>query len=583
MRKKKLLATLCLVLFLMQIAMPAEAAVFSPDVRVLLSLGKQRSLSFTPVGKFTLKEDPSLVIGTEALTITAVGGRVSLEAGGKKVTAASLTLLSGDYGGRTDYIRIKNAEHGTCTYLGNMTFDVKDNAVRAINTLNVDQYLYGVVPHEMSNLFPIDALKAQAVCARGYAVSKCSKNAGNAYDLTDTSTDQVYRGYASKNTRAIAAVDETSGQVLTYEGDIIEAYYSASNGGQTERTGNVWENDLPYYTNADDPYDLLNASSIEEKSFIPEEFTAETIRLMDPFVLFALTRAANEAAGREVTPLKTISVTPMNPRYEEPSRVYEDVEIVMQVGYEALNETLEGQVTIVLKLDELQFGSYENTLGRIGAKKTRLRMRGAERGTKKTDAKQYAGWYITERRYGHGVGLSQRSAQERARHGESYTDILSFYYVNTALHTVGTYETAPKITSESLRVQKAGISGISPGTTAEDVLKKLSSQGELSAVTAKGVPLSGAVTTGSHVRITYHDGASFFDLPIILYGDLDGDGVIAQKDVEALQNHLLHSKLLTGARLNAADVNHDGKIDSTDLITLIRYVNGDAKISQEGN
>ncbi len=580
MRKNRYIAVLCLALLLVGAAMPTRAAVFSADVRVLLSLGKQQAVSFTPVGDFTLKEAPDLAVGNDELQVSAIGARVSITVGGKTVTAASITLLSGGYGERTDYIRLKNSEYGTCTYLGNMTFDVYEGAVRAINTLPTEQYLYGVVPHEMSNLFPIDALKAQAVCARGYAAARCSRYLSRAYDLLDTSQDQVYRGYASKNTRAIAAVDATSGQVLTYDGEMIEAYYSASNGGQTEKTGNVWENDLPYYVHADDPFDLLNTSSIEEKSFIPQTYTQETLRLMDPFVLLALERAAYEAAGRDVSLLATVAVTPKTPSHDQPSRSYTEADVTLTVGYDEDGQQKTGQLTVTLALEELKFGSFTDTLGRIGAKKTRLRMRGAERGVYRSGGKEYAGWYLTERRYGHGVGLSQRGAQERARAGQPYTDILSFYYRDTTLITVGTYESAPNISSDAYKVNEWGVSGISVGTSAEALLGKLSSDGKLSVVNVKGAKATGSVCTGYFVRVTYDGDKAFFDLPIVLFGDLDGDGKIAESDVSALQSHLLRETLLTGARLRAADVNHDGAADVSDLLLLIRYVNGDAKLSQ---
>ena len=216
-----------------------------------------------------------------------------------------------------------------------MTFDVYEGSIRAINTLPLEQYLYGVVPHEMSNSFPVEALKSQAVCARGYAVARCSRYAASrSYDLVDTSKDQVYRGYASKNARAIAAVDATRGQVLVYDGDIIEAFYSASNGGQTERTGNVWENDLPYYTHADDVYDLLNKSSLEEKSFIPDAYDETTEKLMDSSVLTAIKKAAYAAAGQEVELLSTVKVLAKDPSAENDpeQRCYTNVELTLMVA-----------------------------------------------------------------------------------------------------------------------------------------------------------------------------------------------------------------------------------------------------------
>ena len=582
MHKAKAAAVFFLAALFFLFALPTHAAVFCSDVRVLLSLGKQKSFSFTPVGKFTLKENPSISVGNDELIVSVVGGRVSVTIDGTTTTAPSLTFLSDDYGGKSDYIRLRNAEHSICTYLGNITFDAASGVVRAINTLPIEQYLYGVVPHEMSNSFPIDALKAQAVCARGYAVSKCSSNGSRAYDLLDTSADQEYRGYASRNTRAIAAVDATAGQVLTYNNDIIETYYSASNGGQTEKTGNVWTTNLPYYINEDDPFDLQNASSLQEKSFIPEQFTEETLKLMDPPVLLSLVRAAHAAAGTPVTLLGTVQVKPTSPSYPSPSRAYTKADITLTVGYETDGKQQTGQLTVTLTLSDLRFGSFENSFGRIGATKTRLRLRGAERGVYNHAGKVYTGWYLTERRYGHGVGLSQRGAQERARQGQPYTSILSSYYANTTLVTVGTYETAPALNSVPYKISKTGISGISIGTSAEKLLSNLSSVGNLSVVTSKGAPSNGNVCTGYFVRTIYSNGSSFFDLPIVLFGDVDGNGQITENDVFALQNHLLRQTLLTGARLSAADTNHDGSVNLADLLRLIQCVNSDTKISQAG-
>lgn len=580
-RPKRILA-LCLALAVLCPGLAVQGAVFTSDVRVRLSLGEETSFSFTPVGEFTLQEAPELTVGNDELTVTVVGGQISIQLDGETVTQPSLTFLSGNYGERTDYIRLYNDDHGTCTYLGNLTFDVYEGYVRAINTLPLEQYLYGVVPHEMSNSFPIEALKAQAICARGYAVAKCSSYSSRAYDLGDTSSDQVYRGYASKNTRAIAAVDATKGQVLTYDGDIVETYYSASNGGQTERTGNVWENDLPYYINQDDPFDLANASSLEEKSFIPETYTPETMALMDPFVLLALEQAAYEAAGQEVELVATVSVEPQDPQYDPPSRSYQTVAVTLLVrGLGEGEAETTGQLTVKLELESLRYGSFENTLGRLNASKTRLRLRGAERGVYMAGDTTYPGWYITERRYGHGVGLSQRGAQERARAGESYQEILAFYYTDTTLHTVGSYETAPKLSSEDYTVKSWGVSGIKLDTEVDSLLQNLSSKGELQVVTGKGRQAEGKVCTGYYVRTIYADGTAFFDLPIVLFGDLNGDGAITAEDVTSLQNHLIRASLLTGPRLRAADVNHDGEVDLQDLFRLIQYVNGDAKISQE--
>lgn len=582
MRKCRIVSALCLALLLVCPAVTSRAAVFYRDVRVLLSLDKQASVSFTPVGRFTIKEAPGIAVGNGELEVRAAGGRVSLSVGGKTVTAASITLLSGGYGRKEDYIRLDNARYGTCTYLGNMTFDVFEGGIRAVNTLPMEQYLYGVVPYEMSNSFPMEALKAQAVCARSFASARCSRRFDRAYDLLDTSQDQVYHGYASKNTRAVAAVDATAGQVLTYEGDIIEAFYSASNGGQTERTGNVWSSDFPYYVNADDPFDVLNMSSLEEKSFIPEKYSERTLKLMDRGVLLKLEQAAYEAAGREVTLIETVCVTPKNPSYGEPSRCYREADVTLVVGFGENGLSKTGQLTVTLPLDDLNFGSFENMLGKIGAKKTGLRMSGAERGFYRSGGETYGGYFLTERRYGHGVGLSQRGAQERARFGQRYTDILSFYYVNTALASIGSYGSAPEVTSGIYDINEWGVSGVSEGTAAAFMLKNLSSKGELSLIDPQGVPVDDIAGTGCFVRVAYLEGTAIFDLPVVIFGDLDGDGKIEPDDISALQSHLAHETMLTGARISAADVDHNGSVDISDLLLLIQTVNGDAEIAQGG-
>lgn len=562
---------LILALMLPQAAFAQGAEGFGQNVRIKLSIGDRTSFKFTPVGEFTLLEDSGVKVGTEELTVKAAGGRVSIEFANKTVTAPSLTLKSAHYGERTDYIRLRNSEHGTCTYLGDITFDVVEGSLRAINTLPMEQYLYGVVPNEMSNSFPIDALKAQAVCARSFALSRCYRYQSRSYDLVDTSKDQTYHGYASKNRRAIAAVDATAGELLTYENKIVEAYYSSSNGGQTDTPKNVWDSDEPFYAIVDDPYDLMNASSIEELSFIPDEFTDETRAMMDAEVLSAIQRAANEAAGESVTLLSTIAVTPAEPEHEGGSRCYTRIDIALAVS----NGQEEGQLTVSLAIGDLSFGSFNNTLGKIGARKTRLRMSGAER--------TEGGWNITMRRWGHGVGMSQRSAQVRARLGQSYDEILAFYYIDTKLGTFTDYASAPKIESDKYAVSAAAITGVAPGTSAEDMLKNLTcAGGTLSIMSAKGAETAGTIGTGCFVRISYEDGAKYCDIPIVIFGDTDGSGKIDTDDIVAIQKHMLHVKLLGGAYLAAADADHNGKIELGDIITLLRHINGDGRLKQEG-
>jgi len=459
-----------------------------------------------------------------------------------------------------------------------MTFDVSEGTLRAINMLPVEHYLYGVVPYEMSNTFPIEALKAQAVCARGYAVAKCSAYRLRAYDIRDTSADQVYHGLNSDYTRAIAAVDETAGQVLTYNGDIIQAYYAASNGGQTEPTGNVWAADLPYYTQQDDPYDLANPSSLEEKSFIPAEFTEETLPLMDALVLNMLQQGADDAAGEAVTLVSTVRVKARDAIYDPPSRSYTKADITLMV---ADADGSVGQVTITISLSDLVYSEEDNPEGIFNTKRN-MRMRGAEPGVLTVEGVDYDGWFLTNRRYGHGVGLSQRGAQQRATDGQSYTEILAFYYVGTELITVGTWTTAPALTSDTLTVTETSVSGIALGTTPAELLAQLTADGgDISLISSSGAAkTSGRVSTGNFVRTTYNDGVAYFDLAVVIYGDTNGDGQIDQDDLDALRRHMLNTSRLTGAYLAAADVNQDGAVNGADVLMLLKHIQGALTIEQ---
>ncbi len=556
----------------------ARAAAFYSDVRVLVSLDSVKTLELAISGGYTVKEDASFSLSSGA-TVSVSGSRPVLTSGGATLSAPAITLVSPDYGGVSASIRFKNSKYGSCTYLGNLSFDMVDGSLRAINTLPVETYLYGVVPYEMSNTFPIEALKAQAVCARGYAVANCSKSRRRAYDIVDTSADQVYHGYNGEYTRAISAVDETAGQVLTYRGDIIQAYYSASNGGQTELTGNVWANNLPYYLQQDDPYDLANPSSMEELSFIPGEFTDKTLPLMDALVLSTLQQLADEAAGAPVTLVSTVRVKARNAVYDPPSRCYTQAEVVLMVQ---TADGVTGQITVTLTLDDLVYSEEDNPQGIFNTGKARMRMRGAEAGTLEANGETYEGWYITNRRYGHGVGLSQRGAQQRATAGQSYTEILAFYYTGTQLTTIGTATTAPALTGTAYRADGGFVSGMEPGTTPAALLAGLTSDGgTLSVIAADGTKkTAGIVETGDFVRTVYGDGASFYDVPIVVFGDTDGDGHLSQQDLEALRQHLLGVASLAGPYLKAADVNHDGTADALDALRLQRYLQGAAEIAQ---
>jgi stage II sporulation protein D len=115
-----------------------------------------------------------------------------------------------------------------------------------VNTLPLEQYLYGVIAKEISPDWNIEAVKAQVVAARTYALANLGRHRENGYDLCASSDCQVYGGKDSESNRVISAVDDTCGLILTYQGKPIQAYFHSSSGGYTENSENVWGTYLPY-------------------------------------------------------------------------------------------------------------------------------------------------------------------------------------------------------------------------------------------------------------------------------------------------------------------------------------------------
>ena len=125
-----------------------------------------------------------------------------------------------------------------------------DGAVTVINVLNLEDYLRGVVPNELSPVsFPqLEALKAQAVAARTYALRNRGQYQSKGYDICATPACQVYRGRSSEHPLTDQAVEETRGMIATYRGNLINALYTSTCGGHTENAINIFEGeqDVPY-------------------------------------------------------------------------------------------------------------------------------------------------------------------------------------------------------------------------------------------------------------------------------------------------------------------------------------------------
>src|SRR5712691_6922798 len=136
-------------------------------------------------------------------------------------------------------------------YRGSIQVDVTNGKLRAINMVGLEQYLYGVVPSEMPYTWHPEALKAQAVAARSYALA--TRKTG-AFDLYPDTRSQVYLGIDHEKPSTNAAVDATAGKVVLFEGQVAKTYFFSTSGGRTSSAEDVWGEPVPYLVSVADPY-----------------------------------------------------------------------------------------------------------------------------------------------------------------------------------------------------------------------------------------------------------------------------------------------------------------------------------------
>lgn len=129
-------------------------------------------------------------------------------------------------------------------YRGKLMVKNDNGKLTVINDIDLESYIKGVVPSEMPPSWEYEALKAQAIAARSFALANLGKQAKYGYDLKDNTEDQAYGGASSETNITNKAVEETHGLVLTYDMKIISAYYFASAGGMTNTS--IWGGSAPY-------------------------------------------------------------------------------------------------------------------------------------------------------------------------------------------------------------------------------------------------------------------------------------------------------------------------------------------------
>lgn len=566
----------------------AEAAGKYSTIRVRLNISGS-SQKVTVKGNYTVKEDSSIELKSgKTYTVAVSSGKIRISGNGVDETLSSVTFVRGKNKELSDGL----LKIGSYSYLGNIRFTVSGSSVRAINTIDLEQYLYGVVAAEMGNGFPLEALKAQAICARCYAILKIDEaGSSDSYDIIGTSSEQAYKGYNASYTRVIEAVDATKGQVLMSGNEIIEAYFTASNGGQTESAGNAWgggaakDAQYPYLTVKKDQYDLDECSknsSYEQTVYMPKDPTGERTKegrysnaALNDLQEMAFEKLKDEHGLDKVSDIKLITINSIkngDKRYpsskSSASYVNADAELTVQ-----LPDETEATVNVTLVLMKKSGSSYSLTHDYLNGK-FRLRY----------IAEKTHGWYICNRRYGHGVGLSQMGAKNMdEKHSMDYKEILAFYYPGTKMKTLetGGAETDPDDSQDEVPGYEIGdsfVTGIEVGTKTGDFLEKMNAGGgayKLYAAKTGKEKADGEVVTGDIVE----DSAGKQRYAVI-YGDLNGDGEIALTDLLREQKYILEILKLDEAFKEAADATRDGVVNIADLLRIQKHLLGVTEIAQ---
>ena len=290
-------------------------------------------------------------------------------------------------------VKLLAADGGDCVNLNGHFYKgdiymktTADDKLEVIEHLSIEDYLYGVLPVEMSPDWPLEALKAQAVASRTYALKNA--NPKKDYDITDGADTQVYNGASGMNSRIIDAVRSTRGEVLKYKEKLITAFFHACCGGHTASASSAWGEDVikPLY-GVRDPFcsDSIHSSW---------EYYA-TARDLLSFI---------QKKGSSALKIKGVRIS---------ERDRSGRALKLKFATDA------GSFTAAAAELRKNFGTYD-------IKSTFI--------TRITPGS--GGYEFYGRGWGHGVGMCQEGAKHMALNGKNYKKILRQYYPGTSIGDV---------------------------------------------------------------------------------------------------------------------------------------------------
>lgn len=406
--------------------------------------------------------DKSNMQSKTGLTLSAVGyggstvtvydmknDRIMYEHSDLKTFAFRTVQKSGD-----ESVIIKYNTHispsSTRKYRGAFTYErINGGAFKIISVCSMQDYLKGVVPNEMSPSWPLEALKAQAISARNLAVNSYvkSRHSGYDFDMCDTTHCQAYYGCDRESSNTADAVDQTYGQVLTYNDQIAQIYYYASNGGYSESAHNAWGgSDYPYLQPV--PDDM-------EDEYLGEVYKTKWTNTATPSQISeSLRKKGYDISGtiKNLSVLQTtnpagnvyeISVVDGNGK-ETKIKNTDKVRIALSDYVKSPRFKLIKSAGVYLKSGRKQAAGFSGTslyaltdkgTNYVDYGNTALKAIDGDKQVK--DVSSFDTTYTFDGSgWGHNVGMSQHGAYGRAKAGHTCRQILEYYFKGTKIQTL---------------------------------------------------------------------------------------------------------------------------------------------------
>lgn len=331
---------------------------------------------------------------------------------------------------------------GKNKYRDFITFLVKNEGIVLINHVEIENYLYGVVPREVGSSFPIESIKAQAVSARTYALSNVNKHKNEGFNLCDTTHCQVYGGMDAEKPSTNQAVDETRNLVVYYEGKLVETPFHSNNGGYIESNNSAWGGTpLGHLIAKEDLFSINSPNSSWTLKFTLQEMSSKLASaginigtLMDIEVL-------EISEGKRVLKLKLKGSLKDEIISGSKLRTIlgnnEMKSTFFNISKEGINSNANTKVYVMdgksknskeINLDTANIVNNKNEHSTTRNGITKVIGKDKTKDIENNLTAAPTSFIFEGKGYGHGVGMSQYGAMEMAKQGYNYEEILKYYY-----------------------------------------------------------------------------------------------------------------------------------------------------------